>query len=277
MKIRQGLLAAVLVVSLVVVGCARTEYVPVPVTVTAMPTQEQPSQRPTRSVPTTQPLTVRGSCAVGEIAANGGCVPCEKLKPCYLSADEMHLMVEKLFPQVYEFARTQYDASISQVEWRVVFSGQYDYGSCGHKYAGSLPDYCSGDGRIYLGEDALWSIYQMGDYGPQLALVVMSHEYAHHIQMRLGSIGHPGSAQDREQIEKQADCLSGSAAKYYIEHGYAPASLPTILKERLPAIVAIAQSSSGPHGTFEERIDAFNQGMKGLSNCNALGVGSITS
>lgn len=273
MKTRVGALLAVLLATFAVPGCVRTQYVLVPTPPTADRTQQQ--QLPA-AAPTTKPLTNRGSCAVGELSSNDGCEPCEKLKPCYIAAGEMHFMVEKVFPTVYGYARSEYDESMVRVSWMVVPTGQTLYGDCGPMYAGDLPTFCETEDRIYLGEDALWAMYEAGDDGGAIALIVMSHEYAHHIQHWLGVAGSPTSGADRGRIEKQADCFSGAATKYYMDHGQVTKSAPSVIQGYLSQIGANAQGSSGPHGTPQERINAFSEGLAGLDRCNSIGVGNIT-
>jgi predicted metalloprotease len=97
----------------------------------------------------------------------------------------------------------------------VIFSSQVDTG-CGGATSDVGPFYCPPDQQIYLDttffEDMLEG--QLGGTGGDFAeAYVLAHEYGHHIQNLLGTMGkvrtQQGADSDAVRLELQADCYAG--------------------------------------------------------------------
>jgi uncharacterized protein len=99
------------------------------------------------------------------------------------------------------------------------FSGGTDTG-CGSATAEVGPFYCPVDQTIYLDTTFFQDVLQQQLNGPSGAFVepyVLAHEYGHHIQNLLGTMGkvrtQKGPNSDSVRLELQADCYAGMWAK----------------------------------------------------------------
>jgi predicted metalloprotease len=99
------------------------------------------------------------------------------------------------------------------------FSGQTPSG-CGQAQSGMGPFYCPGDQTIYFDPTFFKEILQGQLNGPSGAFVepyVIAHEYGHHVQNLLGTMGkvktQQGPNSDSVRLELQADCYAGMWAK----------------------------------------------------------------
>ncbi len=102
----------------------------------------------------------------------------------------------------------------------VIFSGQVNT-DCGTASSQVGPFYCPVDDQVYLDttffEDMLEG--QLGGSGGDFAeAYVLAHEYGHHIQDLLGTMGRvrtqQGAGSDAVRLELQADCYAGMWTRF---------------------------------------------------------------
>jgi predicted metalloprotease len=138
----------------------------------------------------------------------------------------------------------------------------------------SGPMFCNNDDTIYLGEDGMWDFYNANDRGDAINVVVMAHEWGHHVQMHMGALSsHPTLAEMQKQ-ELQADCISGAAAQFMHQKGYFS---DDDLNGVLSFMPNIPTDKYGTHGTNEQRMRAFETGYSsGMAACNPIGISSVT-
>src|SRR4051812_16790868 len=84
--------------------------------------------------------------------------------------------------------------------------------ACGDAGPGDFARYCPLDETIYY-SPAAFATHRLrfGDFAP---IVVMAHEWGHHVQSLLGIVPQPGNA-----FELQADCLAGAYASQAAQQG----------------------------------------------------------
>jgi predicted metalloprotease len=105
----------------------------------------------------------------------------------------------------------------------VFFSGSTQTG-CGGATSQVWPFYCPVDKQVYLDTTFFRDMLQ-GDLGakggPFSEAYVLAHEYGHHIQDLLGTMGkvrtQKGPESDAVRLELQADCYAGMWAKHATE------------------------------------------------------------
>jgi predicted metalloprotease len=134
------------------------------------------------------------------------------------------------------------------------------------RYSAQSYEYCGADGKIYVGQDTLWSLYtEAGDAGPAVGL---AHEWGHHVQSLVG-VPVPESAAEAVGLEDQADCVSGAWTRFTDQKGWLeyPDDIEDI--ETLFPLIGSAEGPDRDHGTTEERVQSFNVGWEqGVSGCN---------
>jgi predicted metalloprotease len=191
---------------------------------------------------------------------------------------------------------TQYEEAIT-----TVFSGSTDTG-CGGATADVGPFYCPVDKHVYLDKTFFRDMLQ-GQLGAKGGLFseayVLAHEYGHHVQDLLGTLGkvrtQQGPQSDAVRLELQADCFAGVWTKYATE---APdeSGQPYILDltdqdiaNALDAARAVGddriqQRTSGrvnpdqwTHGSAEQRMRWFKKGMSSgtVRGCDTFGASSL--
>jgi len=101
----------------------------------------------------------------------------------------------------------------------VTFSGATQTG-CGQASSAMGPFYCPNDQTIYFDPTFFHDILQQQLNGPSGAFVepyVIAHEFGHHIQNLLGTMGkvrtQQGANSDSVRLELQADCYAGMWAR----------------------------------------------------------------
>jgi uncharacterized protein len=168
----------------------------------------------------------------------------------------------------------------------VIFAGQVDT-DCGAATSQVGPFYCPVDKLVYLDttffEDMLEG--QLGGTGGDFAeAYVLAHEYGHHVQDLLGTMGRvrtqQGASSDAVRLELQADCYAGMWSRFATE---VPGADGQVLiseltrddvNEALDAARAVGddriqQKSSGrvnpdawTHGSAEQRMRWFTTGRE---------------
>ena len=178
----------------------------------------------------------------------------------------------------------------------VIFSDQVGTG-CGGATSDVGPFYCPPDQQVYLDttffEDMLEG--QLGGQGGDFAeAYVLAHEYGHHVQNLLGTMGRvrtqQGATSDAVRLELQADCYAGMWSKYATEVEDADGQVfiqnltQADIEEALDAARAVGddriqQRTSGrvnpdawTHGSAEQRMRWFTMGREkgSLRTCDTF-------
>ena len=168
----------------------------------------------------------------------------------------------------------------------VIFSGQVST-ACGGASSQVGPFYCPADEQVYIDttffRDMLQS--QLGASGGDFAeAYVIAHEYGHHVQNLLGTMGRvrtqQGPTSDAVRLELQADCYAGMWTKFATEAEDENGEVFIVeltqqdISEALDAARAVGddriqERSSGrvepdswTHGSAEQRMRWFMVGME---------------
>jgi predicted metalloprotease len=133
--------------------------------------------------------------------------------------------------------------------------------ACGPVRSDVGPFYCGGDRTIYLDVEFARTVWS---YVGDMALVqVVAHEFGHGVQQLLGLSSTAGSP----SVELQADCLGGA----YAQDADARRLLePGDVEEarELSRLVGDTAPSDDPHGTADQRVQAWDRGFGGgLTAC----------
>ncbi len=191
---------------------------------------------------------------------------------------------------------TQYQEAVT-----TVFSGATDTG-CGNATADVGPFYCPVDKHVYLDKTFFRDMLQ-GQLGAKGGLFseayVLAHEYGHHVQDLLGTLGkvrtQQGPQSDAVRLELQADCFAGVWTKYATEvpdESGQPYLLDLTDQDIANALDAaravgddrIQQRTSGrvdpdqwTHGSAEQRMRWFTKGMSSgtVRGCDTFGASSL--
>jgi predicted metalloprotease len=168
----------------------------------------------------------------------------------------------------------------------VIFSGQVDTG-CGGASSAVGPFYCPVDQQVYVDTTFFRDMLQgqLGGQGGDFAeAYVLAHEYGHHVQDLLGTMGRvrtqQGANSDAVRLELQADCYAGMWTKYatQVEDASGQVLITELtrqdIEEALDAARAVGddriqQRTSGrvnpdawTHGSAEQRMRWFTTGMQ---------------
>ncbi|HEX5987865.1 MAG TPA: neutral zinc metallopeptidase [Nocardioides sp.] len=164
--------------------------------------------------------------------------------------------------------------------------GRVDTG-CGSATSDVGPFYCSVDERVYL-DPAFFEEMLQGQLGarggPFSEAYVIAHEYGHHVQNILGTMGQvrtqQGPNSDAVRLELQADCYAGIWAKYATEvpdetgEPFIIELTQQDVEDALDAARAVGDDriqkrSTGrvdpdrwTHGSAQQRMDWFNTGRR---------------
>jgi uncharacterized protein len=181
------------------------------------------------------------------------------------------------------------------------FSGGTSTG-CGSASASSGPFYCPTDETIYLDTTFFSDILDQQLGGPSGGFVepyVLAHEYGHHIQNLLGTMGQvrtqQGPRSDSVRLELQADCYAGmwAGSATGTEDSTGTVLITDLTKqdvqEAIEAATAVGddriQEASGgsvdpdswTHGSSAERVEWFTRGYEQgtLDACDTFAAGAL--
>jgi predicted metalloprotease len=136
--------------------------------------------------------------------------------------------------------------------------------SCGPAGPESLAFYCPAEEAIYYAPVGLEAHRRrIGDFAP---VVVLAHEWGHHLQTVLGIAPSP-----RNTFELQADCLAGAYARDAGKRGLLdPGDITEAVAMAATAgdPLGLPQDTPGAHGINDDRITAFMCGyLGGVDTC----------
>jgi predicted metalloprotease len=183
----------------------------------------------------------------------------------------------------------------------VIFSDQVNTG-CGGASSDVGPFYCPPDQQVYLDTTFFRDMLQgqLGGQGGDFAeAYVLAHEYGHHVQNLLGTMGRvrtqQGPTSDAVRLELQADCYAGMWSRHATEVEDADGEVfienltREDIEEALDAARAVGddriqQRTSGrvdpdawTHGSAEQRMRWFMTGRDegGLKACDTFAAGRL--
>lgn len=195
----------------------------------------------------------------------------------------------------------QSDASFSAEKKVETFTGGISTG-CGQASSDVGPFYCPNDETIYLDTTFFDDVLEQQLRGPSGAFVepyVLAHEYGHHIQNLLGTMGRvrtqQGPHSDSVRLELQADCYAGmwahAATTTQDEDGHVLIADLTEqdIQQAIDAATAVGddriqQQSGGSvdpdswtHGSSRERVQWFRTGYRSgtLDACDTFAPGAV--
>jgi len=183
----------------------------------------------------------------------------------------------------------------------VTFTGGVDTG-CGAASSQVGPFYCPADSRIYLDTTFFDDVLERQLGGPDGGFVepyVLAHEYGHHIQNLLGTMGQvrtqQGPRSDAVRLELQADCYAGMWARAATETEDAQGQvlISELTQEDVQQAIDAAEAvgddriqektqgqvteESWTHGSAEQRaqwfVTGFQQGT--LQACDTFAEGAL--
>jgi predicted metalloprotease len=136
--------------------------------------------------------------------------------------------------------------------------------ACGAADPQRFAFYCAAEVAIYYAPTAFAEHrLRIGDFAP---IVVMAHEWGHHVQLLLGMVPRPGNA-----LELQADCLAGAYARDAERRGLLnPGDITeaVAIAATMGDPLGLPQDAPGAHGIDDDRITAFMRGyLDGVPGC----------
>jgi uncharacterized protein len=174
---------------------------------------------------------------------------------------------------------------------KLVLFRDYTQSGCGGAESATGPFYCPADEKVYIDLSFYDELKQrFGAPGEFAQAYVLAHEIGHHVQKLTGienkvrqlQSQHPGQANPLSvKMELQADCLAGVWAHSTQQRGLLEAG---DVQSALGAAAAVGddhlqkmargrvQPETFTHGTSEQRMNWFNQGLNSgsISSCNTF-------
>ena len=146
---------------------------------------------------------------------------CESGADANKSADCARALVENSLESYWSAnLKSQTGTSFSPAKEIVTFTQAVSTGGCGTASSDVGPFYCPLDQTIYLDSSFFKDILEGqlgGKGGAFVEPYVLAHEYGHHIQNLLGTMGkvktQQGPESDAVRLELQADCYAGMWAR----------------------------------------------------------------
>jgi predicted metalloprotease len=211
------------------------------------------------------------STTTSTVVAQGGCV---SLEDCY-SYEQMQQFVDRVLPLIDGFFDRAYRQMPGPQNIYYIAEGDTGPEPCtdaeGNQasYDSGSYEYCPVNEAIYLGQAALWELYNV--LGDAAAATGIAHEWGHHVQKRAG-VETPDTQQGKIDHENQADCIAGAWVRDMTQRNVI--EYPDDLEDIAGLLVTIASLETNPnrtHGTLEERRDSFVLGQRGgLGACNGF-------
>ncbi len=173
---------------------------------------------------------------------------------------------------------------------------------CGSASAAVGPFYCPSDRTIYLDTTFFDDVLERQLDGPSGAFVepyVLAHEYGHHIQNLMGTMGQvrtrEGPRSDAVRLELQADCYAGmwAGSATGTEDATGAVLISDLTRQDVEQAIAAAtavgddrvQAASGSdidpdswtHGSAEQRVDWFVTGFEQgtLDDCDTFAAAAL--
>ncbi|HEY0951371.1 KPN_02809 family neutral zinc metallopeptidase [Nocardioides sp.] len=223
---------------------------------------------------------------------------CESGADANKSADCARVAVEN---SLYDFWGDELGSRFRAEKEVDTFTGGTSTG-CGQASSAVGPFYCPVDETIYLDTTFFDDVLERQLGGPDGGFVepyVLAHEYGHHIQNVLGTMGkvktQQGPTSDSVRLELQADCYAGMWAKAATTTEDASgevvfASLTDQdIQQAIEAATAVGddriQERSGgrvnpeqwTHGSAQQRVDWFTTGYRtgDLDACDTFAAGAL--
>lgn len=192
------------------------------------------------------------------------------LEHCYTEAQMQDYLIEVAIPAVERFIRDTY-SNMPLPKFAYIPDGQTGR-ACGGQVDDMAYEYCPSDDTVYIGQKMEWTLYDQ--FGAVAPVLVLAHEFGHHIQATVG-VPEPADSAELVQHENQADCIAGAWARWADQQRMI--QYPGDLEYMDVLMTAIVEwhgggAANGPnqtHGSASDRVRAFELGdSSGLPACN---------
>lgn len=179
-------------------------------------------------------------------------------------------LAEVAIPAVEHFSSDIY-SKMPVPKFAYIPDGQTGY-ACGGQVDDMTYEYCPADDTVYIGQKMEWTFYDK--FGAVAPVLVLAHEFGHHIQATVG-VPEPTDSAESVQHENQADCVAGAWVRWAEQKHMS--EYPTDLKHIDVLMTEIVEwhgggEANGPtqtHGSASDRVNAFELGQSsGLPACN---------